>query len=76
MTADRAATVWSATHIPGACPLPGLSDDGYSVAWVDVSGSREQVVVRGPLPSPGTSGRLIATPIDGVDVDVFVADPA
>ncbi|OBI67222.1 hypothetical protein [Mycobacterium sp. E796] len=59
MSADRPATVWASTFVPGKSPIPGYGQDGYSVAWVDTSDGRLQVLVSGRRPAPGTVGRIV-----------------
>ncbi len=59
MSADRPATVWASTFVPGKSPIPGYGQDGYSVAWVDTSDERLQVLVSGPRPAPDTVGRVV-----------------
>jgi hypothetical protein len=71
---DRAATVWASTYVPSKSPFPDYGQDGYSVAWVDVSGERLQVLVDGPKPLPGTVGHLIELQLDGQPADLFVRD--
>lgn len=59
MSADRPATVWASTFVPRKSPIPGYGQDGYSVAWVDTSDGRLQVLVSGPCPAPGAVGRVV-----------------
>ncbi|WP_310778029.1 hypothetical protein [Mycobacterium sp. Z3061] len=49
--------------------------DGYSVAWVDTSDGRLQVLVSGPRPTPGTVGRLIERELNETKTRFFEADP-
>jgi hypothetical protein len=71
---DRPATVWSSTFIPSKSPLPDFGAEGYSVAWVDSSTERLQVVVDGARPTPGTAGQLVVRTFDDETVEMFVAD--
>jgi hypothetical protein len=54
--------------------LPGFGVEGYSVAWVDGGTERLQVVVDGPRPTPGTTGRLVDRTFDDQTVEMFMAD--
>ena len=72
----RPATVWAATTVPARSPYPDFGADGYSVAWVDGPVGREQVLVLGATPSPGTSGRIVAHVVEETELQVFIADPA
>ena len=74
--AESMATVWSSTFVPSKSPYPEFGQDGYSVAWVDSEQTRLQVLVEGPRPAPGTTGRLVERTLGDATVDVFVADPA
>lgn len=69
------ATVWAATFVPSKSPIPGYGMDGYSVAWVDTSDGRLQVLVSGPRPSPGTVGRLVERELNETKTHFFEADP-
>ncbi|CAM2796570.1 hypothetical protein [Mycobacterium intermedium] len=70
------ATVWSASFVPAKSPIPGYGENGYSVAWVDTDGERLQVLVSGPRPAPGTTGRLIRTSLSDETVLLFHENPA
>jgi hypothetical protein len=76
MPSEQIATVWAATFVPSKSPIPGFGQEGYSVAWVDTSDGREQVLVSGPRPAKGTTGRVIVTSLGEDQVALFVADPA
>ena len=76
MSPERTATVWAATFVPSKSPIPGYGQEGYSVAWVDTVDGREQVLVAGPRPSPGVTGRLVMTSMGEMKVAVFEAKPA
>ena len=74
MSADRPATVWASTFVPGKSPIPGYGQDGYSVAWVDTSDGRLQVLVSGPRPAPGTVGRVVDKTLGDDTIIVFEAE--
>lgn len=74
MPADRTATVWASTYVPRKSPIPEFGAEGYSVAWVDTSDGRFQVLVDGDRPRPGTVGRLVDATFGDESVDLFVAD--
>lgn len=77
MTADRSATVWSATWVPSRSPIEGFGAEGYAVAWVDTAdGVRTQVLVAGPAPAPGTAGRLTSHTFGDEPVELFEAGEA
>ncbi len=73
MSADRPATVWASTFVPGKSPIPGYGEDGYSVAWVDTPDGRLQVLVSGPRPAPGTVGRVVEETLGDDTVILFEA---
>ena len=73
---EKRATVWSSTFVPSKSPYPEFGQDGYSVAWVDTSEGRFQVLVHGARPVPGTVGRLVAATLGGDAIEMFVADPS
>ncbi|WP_396927710.1 hypothetical protein [Mycolicibacterium sp.] len=73
---DRPATVWASTFVPSKCPLAGFGTDGYSVAWVDTSSGRVQVLVDGARPEPGTEGNIVVREVDDEQVEMFVAGPS
>lgn len=68
------ATVWAATFVPSTSPIPGYGMDGYSVAWVDTSDGRLQVLVSGPRPAPGTVGRVVERELEETKTLLFEAD--
>lgn len=72
--AEISATVWASTFVPSKSPIAGYGQDGYSVAWVDTSDGRMQVLVLGPRPAPGTAGRLRTHIYGDTNVDLFEAD--
>ncbi len=74
--AEATATVWSSTFVPSKSPYPEFGQDGYSVAWVDSEHTRLQVIVEGPRPAPGTTGRLVEKSVGDATVSVFVAEPS
>ncbi len=74
MSADRPATVWASTFVPGKSPIPGYGQDGYSVAWVDTSDGRLQVLVSGPRPAPGTVGRVVEKTLEDNIIILFEAE--
>ncbi len=74
MSADRPATVWASTFVPGKSPIPGYGQDGYSVAWVDTSDGRLQVLVSGPRPVPGTVGRVVEKTLGDDTIILFEAE--
>lgn len=71
---ERSATVWSSTFVPSESPYPEFGAEGYSVAWVDTQNERLQVLVDGDRPTPGATGRLVATTLGDDEVQMFVAD--
>ncbi len=73
MSADRSANVWASTFVPGKSPIPGYGQDGYSVAWVDTADGRQQVLVAGPRPAPGTVGRLVEETLEDDIIVLFEA---
>jgi hypothetical protein len=74
--AEPAATVWSSTFVPSKSPYAEFGQEGYSVAWVDATNGRLQVLVDGARPAPGTKGRLVTAMLDDDEVQMFVADPS
>ncbi|MDG4669122.1 hypothetical protein [Mycobacterium sp. 236(2023)] len=72
---DR-ATVWSSTFIPSRSPFSDFGTDGYSVAWVDTTEGRIQVLVEGDRPAPGTIGAVVVRTLDEQAVNVFSAGAA
>jgi hypothetical protein len=76
MPAERAATVWAATFVPSRSPIAEFGQDGYSVAWVDSAEGRQQVLVDGARPAPGTRGRIVESKLGDETLEMFVADPA
>lgn len=74
MSADRPATVWASTFVPGKSPIPGYGQDGYSVAWVDTSDGRLQVLVSGPRPVPGTVGLIVEKTLGDDTIILFEAE--
>jgi hypothetical protein len=74
MSSERPATVFAATFVPSKSPIPEFGQEGYSVAWVDTAEGREQVLVSGTRPAPGSTGRVVMTVLGDSDVALFVAD--
>ncbi|QLL08903.1 hypothetical protein [Mycobacterium vicinigordonae] len=75
-SADCTATVWASTFVPSKSPIIDYGQDGYSVAWVDTSDGRLQVLVSGPRPAPGSVGLLRTQTLGEAEVVLFQADPA
>ena len=73
---DQSAVVWAATFVPSRSPFEGFGAEGYSVAWVDGPGGREQVLVEGAAPPPHTKGRLVSRTLGEEARTFFVADVA
>lgn len=76
MPVDSSATVWASTFVPSKSPVPGYGEEGYSVAWVDTSNGRLQVLVSGPRPAPGAVGRVVEKTFGDTKTTLFEADPA
>lgn len=75
MSDKRSATVWSWAFVPSKSPFQEYGQQGYSVAWVDTAEGRVQVLVAGDPPDWGAAGTIVATELDAVTVDAFVAEP-
>ncbi|MEB4212139.1 hypothetical protein [Mycobacterium sp. 94-17] len=76
MPTELAATVWASTFVPSKSPVPGFGQNGYSVAWVDTTDGRIQVLVSGPRPAPGAVGRLVEQIMGDAKTLVFEAGSA
>lgn len=76
MPIEGPATVWSSTFVPSKSPIPEYGQQGYSVAWVDTTDGRRQILVLGAQPSPGAQGQIEELTIGDTTIEVFVEDPA
>ncbi len=74
MSTPNRARVWSSTFVPSKSPFPEYGQDGYSVAWVDTTTGRIQVLVDGPRPAPGAAGRIVSKSLGDDAVEMFVED--
>ncbi len=76
MSTKGPATVWSSTFVPSKSPIPEYGQEGYSVAWVDTTAGRCQILVVGTAPSPGAQGQIEELTMGEETIEVFVEDPA
>ncbi|OBH95863.1 hypothetical protein [Mycobacterium sp. E2733] len=72
---DVTATVWASTFVPSKSPIPEYGQEGYSVAWVDTTEGRLQLLVSGTQPAAGTVGRIVEKKLGETKTKMFEADP-